>query len=128
SFIEGFDPSLLVNVSTSAGLNDTFNITDSTADLSDVQVTSTRRVGRVDFEHFFPSNTDQASLVGDQFEFEIVSASFTDSSFNPIVPTIAPSVTLTATAVPEPSSMLVCLGLSVVMVLRRRRGRVGASG
>ncbi|MEM6779464.1 MAG: PEP-CTERM sorting domain-containing protein, partial [Planctomycetota bacterium] len=83
---------------------------------------------RVDFEHFFPSNTDQASLVGDQFEFEIVSASFTDSSFNPIVPTIAPSVTLTATAVPEPSSMLVCLGLSVVMVLRRRRGRVGASG
>ncbi|MEM6779459.1 MAG: hypothetical protein AAF670_17530, partial [Planctomycetota bacterium] len=92
SFTEGFDPSLLVNVSTSSGLNDTFNITDSTADLSDVQVTSTRRVGRVDFEHFFPSNTDQASLVGDQFEFEIVSASFTDSSFNPIVPTIAPSV------------------------------------
>ncbi|MEM9367991.1 MAG: PEP-CTERM sorting domain-containing protein, partial [Planctomycetota bacterium] len=57
-------------------------------------------------------------------EFEIVSASFTDSSFNPIVPTIAPSVTLTATAVPEPNSMLLCLGLGVAMTLRRRRRRV----
>ncbi|MEM8914004.1 MAG: PEP-CTERM sorting domain-containing protein [Planctomycetota bacterium] len=123
SFTEGFDPSVLVNVSTNMRPNDSVNINDS-AVVGEVQVTSTRRLGRVDFEHLFPANTDQASLVGDQFEFEIVSASFTDMSFNPIVPTIAPSVTLTATAVPEPSSMLVCLGLGVATTLRWRRRRV----
>ena len=104
---------------------------DATASFLDVNLTTADRLlVRLDVEHILPGGVDPTLAVGDQFSIvpdfsDPFSFFFEDGGFTG--PTInqglssGGTVTFAFSTVPEPSSVLVLLGLTSMVGLRRRK-------
>jgi len=102
---------------------DTLLVGDSTADFSDVTLTASQLLVRVEIDHQFPAGVDPASTLGQSFTFEVVeraSTFFYDKSY--VAPLSYTSTPGTATIVPEPGSLIVwsIFGAIGLIALRRR--------
>jgi len=111
---------------TVSALGQELYIGDYTADFSDVTVTTSRLLARLEIDHEFPVGVDPATTLGDTFTIEVDPdpgfTLFLDSSYNTYSYT---SNSGTVTIVPEPTSLTVwgCLGLLGLTLLHRSRRR-----
>ena len=119
-------------VSTTTLQQDTFADNDSTNTLTDVAVTSTKLLARVNIEHIVPLGTNLTDILDDTFFVSVIGTSgdfveteFADSAFNPVTFTsFGGTVSMTATAVPEPCSMtMLSMGMLGLLWNRRKRRR-----
>lgn len=100
----------------------TFFGSDLTADLSDVSISASRLFVRFELESVVPGG---GVAVGDQFEIRLVDANFFDSNFDAVSFSSTPGiVTVSAVAIPEPSSAIVLMIFAGCTVVWRYRGCV----
>lgn len=127
--INSFDPRV---VSQNTLQNDTYTDNDSTDSFNDVTLTSaTKLLARINIQHIIPSGTLESSVLADTFDISVIGTpgdfietEVFDAIGNSIAFTsTAGSVSIQPTAVPEPSSWAMLIGMSVVAGWRRWRSR-----
>ncbi len=134
NLINGNDSSI---VSTTSLPSDTFVDNDSDNDFLNQTINGNYLLASVQVQHFLPALTDPDSVLGDQFNISVIgtggnagtgddflNTNFLDEFGDPVIYTsMTGTVTLNATAVPEPGSFIVLTAIGCGAYLRRRRAK-----
>jgi hypothetical protein len=102
--------------------NDTFMANDSTGNVSNIILTTSKLFARVDLQHIVPQGTDLTTVHGELFQVQVVleGTSFRDDQSMALNNVSTGPGIVTISAVPEPSSAFLVLTLAVGTIFRRR--------